>query len=107
MIPEQHVVGWKCDICGMSCNASQDERYEAHERASLRARWGYHSRKDMQVHECDMCEDCYDHLVEYIETMGGKVRVIEDNHFDPLGFQRSRKEGVDYVLMGELPGSAG
>lgn len=27
-------------------------------------RWGYHSRKDNQVDQFDLCEDCYDELVE-------------------------------------------
>ena len=27
-------------------------------------RWGYHSRKDNQVDRFDLCEDCYDELVE-------------------------------------------
>lgn len=26
-------------------------------------RWGYHSRKDNQVDQFDLCEDCYDELV--------------------------------------------
>jgi|SRR5262252_2565917 len=104
MVREQHVVGWKCDICGKSCNASEDGRYEAHERAYLFARWGYYSRKDMQIHECDMCEDCYDRVMEYIETLGGKVRILAD-HFDPQRAMRNNKEeGVDYVIVGELPG---
>ena len=27
-------------------------------------RWGYHSGKDNQVDCCDLCEDCYDELVD-------------------------------------------
>jgi len=95
VVPKQTLVGYVCDICGQSCNASQDGRYEAHEFALLYARWGYHSRKDMQSHECHMCENCYDRVWEFVETLGGKVRVIEDGS----------KEGADYVIVGQLPGS--
>ena len=93
-VQENRVVGYLCDICGKTCNASQDDRYEAHEFALLRADWGYHSRKDDQSHECDMCEECYDRVWEFIETLGGKVRLVE----------RPQKEGVDYVVVGQLPG---
>jgi|SRR5262252_2397990 len=96
VVHEPKLVGYRCDICGDSCNASDDGRYEAHEWALLNARWGYHSRKDMQTHECHMCEGCYDRVWEFIETLGGKVRVLEG----------CSKEGVDYVIVGELLGGA-
>jgi len=43
-----------------------------------------------------MCEGCYDRVWEFIETLGGKVRVLEG----------CSKEGVDYVIVGELLGGA-
>ncbi len=77
-VEREVVVGWTCDVCGKSCNASEDGRYEAHEHASLYAYWGYHSNKDLETHNCDLCENCYDRIREYIETLGGKVRVTGD-----------------------------
>jgi len=32
---------------------------------SVQKRWGYFSEKDNEVHEFDLCEDCYD---EWIKT---------------------------------------
>ncbi len=32
---------------------------------SVQKRWGYFSKKDNEVHEFDLCEDCYD---EWIKT---------------------------------------
>lgn len=26
--------------------------------------WGYFSKKDREIHECYLCEDCYDAMVE-------------------------------------------
>ena len=34
----------------------------------LRARWGYHSRKDSEVHEAVICESCYDGILKDTKT---------------------------------------
>lgn len=79
------VVGAYCDICGQSC-----ERPLNHEFATLSASWGYDSERDMTDSECHMCEKCFNRVVEFIESIGGKVRHIENNPGPQLG--------VDYVI---------
>lgn len=39
---------------------------------SVQKRWGYFSNKDNEVHEFDLCEECYD---EWIETFKIPVEV--------------------------------
>jgi hypothetical protein len=58
-----------CDICGKSC---VDERWggvDAAEFATLEAIWGYCSKKDGEKYGCEMCEDCFDKVKSYIDTI--------------------------------------
>jgi hypothetical protein len=73
------VVGIVCDICGQPCfNDADPNREGTSEYATLRAEWGYWSDKDGSVHECHMCEACYDKVRRFIEhELKGKVRVTE------------------------------
>lgn len=34
-------------------------------------RWGYHSRKDNQLDQFALCEDCYDELIESFQVKLG------------------------------------
>ncbi len=69
----EQVVGYRCDICKKDCEST----YES-EHATLQASWGYMSNKDLETHECHMCESCYDKVRLYIEqTLGGEV-IIDD-----------------------------
>mgnify|MGYP001610694713 CR=1 FL=1 len=37
-----------------------------------------------QDHVCDICEDCYNKIQKYIESvLGGKIRVDDKNAFRP------------------------
>ncbi len=106
---ELKVTGYICDICNKSCNASQDGRYECHEHALLHANWGYHSNnRDGETHECHMCQDCYERVWEFIETLGGKVRVFDEMFFDrDTHLPHFKKEGKDYVVVAECGGVRG
>lgn len=77
------VVGYTCDICGNTCYKEDGpNRSESSEHATLRAEWGFWSEKDGTVHECHMCEKCYDRVRDFIENvLNGKVRVTEHWHF--------------------------
>lgn len=66
------VVGWLCDVCGEPCNPVDPEAWEF---ATLSAQWGFYSKKDQELHECHICELCYDKITNFIESLGGKVRV--------------------------------
>ena len=72
-------VGIACDICGQPCFGEvEPDREGTSEYAMLRAEWGYWSGKDGSVHECHMCETCYDKVRVFIERdLKGKVRVTE------------------------------
>ena len=65
------IVDITCDICRDSCKDNLDN----FECALLESRWGYSSLKDGEQHSCYMCEKCYDKIKNYIELMGGKVRI--------------------------------
>jgi hypothetical protein len=74
------VVGYVCDICNKPCfMEAGPSRSASTECATLRAEWGYWSAgKDGTVHECHMCEACYELVRQYIErVLKGKVRVTE------------------------------
>jgi DNA-directed RNA polymerase alpha subunit len=60
----------ECDVCGSLCKKECDI-----ESASLTAIWGFDSRKDGEKHSCDLCEDCYDKVHEFIATLGGHITV--------------------------------
>lgn len=63
-----------CDVCGKSCT----ESLGGPEYATLKAHWGYESNKDLEEHECHLCEGCYDKVKDFIEqTLNGKVYVYE------------------------------
>ncbi len=34
----------------------------------VRKEWGYFSKKDMEVHKFNLCESCYDRLIEGFEV---------------------------------------
>ena len=46
-----------CDSCGASCKTSMGFEY-----GSLRASWGYDSRKDCMVEDYHLCENCFDNI---------------------------------------------
>lgn len=51
-----------CNKCGREIPVLQGVPQE--EVLSVEKRWGYFSRKDNQIHRFEICEDCYDELVE-------------------------------------------
>ncbi len=73
-------VGYTCDICNQPCYKEHGpNRADSTEHALLRAEWGYWSDdKDLTVHECHMCEACYNKVRTFIEhELKGTVRVTE------------------------------
>ena len=61
-----------CDKCGRrltNSSPSRDEGVEvaasperANEYFHLKTTWGYSSRRNGEIHEADVCEDCYDEI---------------------------------------------
>ena len=50
-----------CNKCGKEISVKNGVP-EA-DMLSVEKRWGYFSEKDNQVHEFDLCEECYDNFV--------------------------------------------
>ena len=61
-----------CDICGVGCRNECSEAVEDAgfvEYATLEALWGYCSGKDGEHYVCEMCEDCFDRIKSYIDSI--------------------------------------
>ena len=62
----------KCNSCGKTIIFENDiMKEDVFEAAKV---WGYFSKKDMEVHKFNLCEECYDKIVEGFEV----PIVIED-----------------------------
>ena len=61
-----------CDICGKSCRDKYDMNYEFSE---LSASWGYGSHRDTEQWNVEFCEDCSNKIKEFIESLGGKLKI--------------------------------
>lgn len=66
----------KCDVCKINFPDDPQNKIDNDfkEFISINHLWGYFSNKDQQKVECIICEDCWDKIDEYIETLGGKIR---------------------------------
>ena len=74
-IPEQQVYDdIICDSCNKSCWDCDKMNWE---NAEIKATWGFYSKKDGEQHESDLCEDCYDKMLETFK--------IKPKIFDYLG----------------------
>lgn len=90
----ENVVGYICDVCKKSCDKG-DPGFESHEWAELNATWGYYSNKDLQIHECHMCETCYDLVANFIKSIGGNIRV---RYYGSPSIATDFEENVDYIF---------
>jgi len=68
------VIDVTCDCCGKSCT---DKVTNLVESALFVAHWGYGSKRDGEKWECDLCEGCAAKVKEFIEGIGGKVKISE------------------------------
>ena len=61
-----------CDVCGSSCRTECSEQAEGAsmvEYATLEALWGYCSRRDGEQYRCDMCENCFEKISGFINSL--------------------------------------
>lgn len=65
IVPTNALTDVLCDGCGKSCKTPLND----YECATLRATWGYSSRKDGESYSADLCEDCFDNIVAHIKTI--------------------------------------
>jgi hypothetical protein len=56
-----------CDACGKSCKKLEDP--PCFEYGTLESVWGYFSKKDGDKTSCDLCEDCFDKVLEFVKTI--------------------------------------
>lgn len=61
-----------CDCCGNSCRDKEGFNYEY---ATFHASWGYGSTNDLDNWESHLCEVCALKVKDFIEGLGGKVRI--------------------------------
>ena len=69
MRKKNHIV---CNSCGKAVEIKDGLLKE--EFCEIIKEWGYFSKKDMEVHKFNLCEECYDKIVEGFEV----PIVIED-----------------------------
>ena len=78
-----------CDVCGNSCKnelgTARDHigdmcnQAADFEFATISANWGYCSRKDGESYHLDLCENCFDAVVKYVDTIKTQKRESENN----------------------------
>jgi hypothetical protein len=90
------LAGIVCDVCGKECPEPGVHPGYGPEYATLFAEWGYFSRRDGTKSECDLCEGCFERVVSFIESIGGKVRSMHNGWPVP---------GVDYVVRDDAAGN--
>ena len=56
-----------CNMCGEVIINGNTYRSERQDYLAIRKCWGYHSNKDGEKHRIDLCENCYDKLVESLK----------------------------------------
>lgn len=52
-----------CDFCKRLVHDEGDGECQAIPYATIKVAWGYGSQHDLEKHECDICEECYDTIV--------------------------------------------
>ena len=57
---EQKLVKIECNQCGAKAEAAGGLVRE--DFISVDKQWGYFSKKDLEIHSFDLCENCYDRL---------------------------------------------
>ncbi|MBE5936352.1 MAG: hypothetical protein E7262_11345 [Lachnospiraceae bacterium] len=55
-----------CNMCGKKVKYIEGLLKEDY--CEIIKEWGYFSKKDMEVHKFNLCETCYDRLVEGFEV---------------------------------------
>lgn len=61
-----------CDICKKSCVRYEDN-IDSAEYGTIEAYWGYFSKKDGETFNCEICEDCFDKVISFLEELKKNV----------------------------------
>lgn len=68
-----------CDVCSRSCKTPLAD----FEHATVSADWGYSSRKDGQQTRIDLCESCFDTIINHIYTLRDRHKQATSEHDQP------------------------
>lgn len=60
-----------CDCCGQDCTIT--EPVHEHEYAELSATWGYFSQQDGQQFDIQLCETCFNEVLDFIKKKRKRV----------------------------------
>lgn len=76
-----------CDVCGESCTKGDEENgWTNHEYATIEGTWGYWSKQDGTQYNIEMCENCFNEVLESLKKKRkkflGPFKYPYDN--DPL-----------------------
>lgn len=80
-----------CDCCGQSCTTTSP--IIEHEYATIEATWGYFSNQDGIQYNIEICENCFNEIVESIKIKRKKI-------LGPLKYpyENDPLEGKSYLL---------
>ena len=82
-----------CNRCGRQLKGTDGTPVE--EGLHVEKSWGYFSGKDGEIHSFDLCESCYDLLVQDFqippEKKEQKILIRTQNKHSPVSGERSTK----------------
>jgi len=58
LVPQERIKAVFCNKCTREVNLNKESYFEG------MCKWGYESRRDGQIHEFHLCEDCYEELIK-------------------------------------------
>jgi hypothetical protein len=58
-----------CDVCSKSCLDERFPEIELAEFATIEANWGYLSKKDGERFNWEICEECFDKIKAYMDSL--------------------------------------
>ena len=64
-----------CDCCGQSCTKEFPTTKPSfdHEYASIEATWGYLSNQDGTVYDIQICESCFNEVLQYMKQIRKRI----------------------------------
>lgn len=63
-----------CDSCGKSCTKGTDSNPTMdHEYAEIIATWGYFSNQDGTQYDIQICETCFDEVIDFLKKKRKRI----------------------------------
>lgn len=64
-----------CNCCGRELDMNGSHVVEG--VLCIRKDWGFFSKKDLKRHEFDLCENCYDNMIERFQIPVTESEILE------------------------------